>query len=114
VSICVCAQNEKSIIPDRPACDAARTSLCRNSDLAAQFSSMCQVCFGVLGLGSSECLAQTGRAVNYLLKNQMCDTLPVMDCSEEYVTVDGRESANYLSLKPPVTDESFSDLGNFF
>jgi hypothetical protein len=114
VSICVCAQNEKSIIPDRPACDVARTSLCKNSDLAAQFSSMCQVCFGVLGLGSSECLAQTGRAVNYLLKNQMCDTLPVMDCSEEYVTLDGRESTNYLSLKPPVTDESFTDLGNFF
>jgi len=37
-----------------------------------------------------------------------------MDCSDEFVTVDGVEATNYLTLQPPEDDQSFSDLGNFF
>jgi hypothetical protein len=112
--ICVCAQNEIGVIPNRPACDAARTQMCRDPMASVQFLSLCQVCFGVQGIQSGECQAQTGRAVSYLTKSQMCNALPVMDCSDEFVTVDGAEATNYLTLQPPEDDQSFSDLGNFF
>lgn len=39
---------------------------------------------------------------------------PFMDCSTETVTEPGRESTNYLSLKPPTLFGGFERLKNSF
>lgn len=66
----------------------------------------------VLDISNRKCLGQINRAVSFLTTRGLCSAKPVMDCSNEIITMTGRNAVNYLSLRAPVGDLSMSVTGD--
>jgi hypothetical protein len=119
-SLCTCAQTELTSVNDRSSCDTARTAICAISDAnnnntdgtRQRFIAMCQACEDTLGYDDDNCVAETIRAVSLVTVRGLCDAdTAAMDCTSETVTKNGIDRWQYLTLKPPSTDNAFSNLG---
>ena len=111
--ICDCEQSEYSIFKDEQKCNVARIDICQDASKYNHYYAMCVACN--YGYDTSECIGQTTRALGLMTSKGLCSTLPRTDCSDETVTVPGRDRINYMSLKAPMsTYHSFTTLGNSF
>jgi hypothetical protein len=112
--ICVCKSSETALIADERNCHIAIQSICNQETSRSQFLSLCLACTLNLpqDLQSQECLDQTIRAVSFMYSLSLCTKEPTVDCSSERITLPGHESVNYLSLAPPMLEDSFTALGN--
>eukprot|EP01035_Chromulina_nebulosa_P016942 gene16942-22434_t len=110
--LCICAQNESSVLGYSSQCDSVRNEICSNTTTRSQYLSMCQAC--EISLVSTECIQQTIRSVSFLTTIGECSTYPIMDCSSESVTLSGKDATNYLTISPPTKYGSFTVLGNSF
>lgn len=111
--VCSCAQTEKGMVNRTSTCTSAIHSQCADTSVTRKdLLTMCLACAN--GLQTGECVAQTIRAVSFLTSLGLCSTAPHADCTTEHITDDNNELFSYISLSPPLTDGTFTALGNGF
>lgn len=94
-------------------CIKSQKLICDNQNNRPFFLSMCQGCeSSVSGFQGKACRQQGLKAASYLNSIGLCSGKPMMDCSTEIITVDGKDRRNYLSLKPPTLEGSISAAGD--
>jgi hypothetical protein len=110
--LCQCDSSEAAILSTAAACYSAVGHVCSSNQRTA-FPSLCLVCIDQqsAGLQSKRCYVQINRAMSFLVSRGLCSREPIMDCSSELMTIDGKDSVNYLSLSPPLIDDAFTATG---
>ena len=133
-----CQLGVDQIFVNQTSCNDMRTQLCSIESTRIQYISLCLTCTTVsassvsasttnstisnstmsttfsLGLNYDNklCQAQTLRVISFLTSHGLCSVDPLLDCSTEFVTLEGKERVNYLTLTPPLLDGSYSSIGN--
>ena len=110
--LCACKQTETSMVGNATTCANTRSTLCASLNYRKDLLNMCLACFETADNGLGECTAQTIRAVALVVSLNLCDTVPINDCSTEVITSPGHESSAYASLRPPFLQGIFSPPGN--
>ena len=120
--LCPCASTENNVIGNMADCSFGYRQICANNSSRSHFLNLCLVCeAGMNSLSvmqgsessfTSACISEIVRAVGFVTQRHFCTLSPPTDCSAELITVKGRESVNYLSLKPYTLHGSYTELGN--
>jgi hypothetical protein len=115
--LCPCASTENNVVGNMAECSIGYHQICSNNSSRLHFLNLCLVC--EIGMSSSaetpfssSCISELVRAVGFVTQRHFCTLTPPADCSAELITVKGRESTNYLSLRPYTLHGSYTELGN--
>lgn len=120
--LCACAFNSTATFSSIEECGLAVISICSiKSDFRDFFINMCESCklstsisLNTTSIVSGDCSVEIYRAVWFVIDRGLCSSTPRMDCSTSTFTNEGKDSWNYLSLKPPLLYGSLTALGNSF
>jgi hypothetical protein len=110
--LCACNQTESAMIDVSAGgtCQPIIDSMCSDNRTRYTFLNMCQACDGRRS-GTMDCIAETIRAVMLVTQRGFCSGKPAMDCSQETLTLPGREANNFLSLDAYFPPSSFTRSG---
>ena len=111
--LCPCASTEFDIIGNITECVSGYEQICGSKSSRYHFLNLCSVCENSFNtIFSESCTLEIIRAVGFVTQRGFCDASPPMDCSSELVSLPGRESVNYLSMRPYTLHGSYTELGN--